>query len=50
MINIKDNKKNKIYLVEVLIDNIASGKGSGYSIKAAEQNAAQEAIMKMHID
>lgn len=38
---------NKQYIVEVMIDNIPSGKGRDYSIKKAEQNAAEKALAMM---
>lgn len=37
---------DKVYVVEVSIDNIVYGKGSGRSKKEAEQNAAKNAYMK----
>lgn len=36
---------NKQYIVEVLIDKQLSGTGRDYSIKKAEQNAAEKALM-----
>lgn len=36
-------KHKKRYLVEALVDQVVAGKGAGTSIKAAEQNAAEEA-------
>jgi ribonuclease-3 len=47
--DIKDTSKNKIYYVEVYIDNAISGKGSGFSIKAAEQAAADNAMRKIQL-
>lgn len=38
---------NKLYEVEVLIDGISFGKGTDYSIKRAEQIAAEEACNKI---
>lgn len=37
----------KRYLVEALVDQVVAGKGAGTSIKAAEQNAAEEACNKI---
>lgn len=37
----------KQYVVEVLLDKKASGKGRDYSIKGAEQNAAMKALMQV---
>ena len=34
---------HKQYIVEILIDNIISGRGQDYSIKAAEQIASENA-------
>jgi ribonuclease III len=47
VVDIKENSSNKIYFVEVVIDSQTTGKGSGFSIKAAEQSAAEDAINKM---
>ena len=38
------NGFNKQYIVDVLINNIRSGTGRDYSIKKAEQNAAEKAL------
>ena len=46
---VQEKTRNKIYYVEVYIDNLPSGKGSGYSIKAAEQAAASAAIKGINI-
>lgn len=35
---------NKQYVVEILIDNVVSGKGQDFSIKAAEQQASENAF------
>ena len=37
----------KQYIVEVLIDSVAVAKGQDYSIKAAEQQAAENAYKQM---
>jgi ribonuclease-3 len=44
----RDYKKQ--FVVEVLIDNAVMGKGTGFSIKNAEQNAAEEAYKKIYIE
>lgn len=44
---IKETSRNKIYYIEVYIDNVLSGKGSGLSIKNAEQNASEDALKKI---
>lgn len=49
VIDINDNSHNRVYFVEVYIENMPEGKGTGYSIKSAEQKAAEEAIRKMGI-
>ncbi len=41
------NGINKIYQVDVLIDSIVEGTGQDYSIKKAEQNAAEVAYSKL---
>ncbi len=41
------NGKNKIYLVETIIDSIVEGSGEDFSIKKAEQNAAEVAYNKL---
>jgi ribonuclease III len=46
VVEIMERKKNKIYNVEVFIDGANFGRGTGYSIKAAEQNAAEEALKR----
>lgn len=38
---------NKVFLVEVYMDEIMMGKGQGHSKKEAEQNAAKEALNKV---
>ncbi|NTW33401.1 MAG: ribonuclease III [Bacteroidetes bacterium] len=38
---------NKHYIVDVLIDSVAFGNGRNYSIKKAEQNAAEKALSKI---
>lgn len=38
---------NKIFTVEVLIDTVSYGVGEGKNKKTAEQNAAQDALMKI---
>jgi ribonuclease III len=47
VVDTKDNNHNKLYFVEVEIDNHVEGKGSGFSIKAAEQSAAENALNLM---
>jgi ribonuclease III len=42
------NSANKIYSVDVLIDSMIAGSGEDFSIKKAEQNAAEEALSKLH--
>ena len=37
----------KQYIVEVLVDDKVQGKGRDFSIKAAEQNAAEKACTKL---
>lgn len=37
----------KQYIIEVVIDNVPSGTGRDYSIKKAEQNAAEKALSKI---
>jgi ribonuclease III len=49
VINVNENYHNRLYTVEVLLDSNSEGKGSGYSIKAAEQKAAEDAINKLGI-
>ncbi len=47
VVEANDNSHNKLYLVEAVIDDKVTGKGSGYSIKAAEQSAAEDTLNKM---
>jgi ribonuclease-3 len=42
------NGYKKQYIVEVLIDTVSSGIGRDYSIKKAEQNAAENALKSIH--
>jgi len=41
------NGYKKIYVVELLIDAVSCGRGEDYSIKKAEQNAAEHACMTL---
>jgi len=41
------NGHRKQYIVEVLVDNKMQGKGRDFSIKAAEQNAAEKACSRL---
>lgn len=38
---------NKVFTIEVLVDNISYGVGEGKNKKTAEQNAAQDALVKI---
>ena len=38
---------NKVFTIEVLVDNISYGIGEGKNKKTAEQNAAQDALVKI---
>lgn len=47
VINEVGNGHRKQYIVEVLVDDKVQGKGRDFSIKAAEQNAAEKACTKL---
>ncbi len=39
---------NKTFVVDVMIDDVRAGSGTGHSKKSAEQKAAYEALLKRH--
>ncbi|MBP7496729.1 MAG: ribonuclease III [Bacteroidales bacterium] len=47
VLNISDNNNKKVYTIGAYINNELAGKGSGLSIKAAEQNAAEHSLKKL---
>ena len=49
IVETNESSRNKVYIVEVLIDNIPSGRGSGFSIKAAEQSAAELTLRSFNL-
>jgi ribonuclease-3 len=44
----KDESRNPIFNTEVLLENIPSGQGEGYSKKESQQIAARAALVKLH--
>ena len=50
LINFEGPPHRRIFYTEVIIDKIVSGKGSGYSKKESEQNAAKEALEKLEVN